>query len=56
MKHRITNQDDIKKLQAVYRDDVIFEIIETGEETGLADFLYNADWNDFEAVTIEVIQ
>jgi len=53
MQHRITNQYDVRKLQKYYDCDVIFEVIETGEETTLADLLYHADWNDFEAVTIK---
>ena len=43
------------KLQESYETDAIFEILETGEEITLSDFRYNADWNDFEQVTIQHI-
>ena len=53
--HKITNENDLIKLQESYETDAIFEILETGEEITLSDFRYNADWNDFEQVTIQHI-
>ena len=56
--HKITKREDSEELQKWYEVDAIFaifEILETGEETTLADFLYNADWDGFEAITIQHI-
>lgn len=53
--HKIANENDIIKLQKIYEDDSIFEILETGEEITLPNFRHSADWNDFEPVTIQHI-
>ena len=51
--HIIQNEKDVVELQKIYEDDSIFEILETGEEITLPNLRYNADWNDFEKITIQ---
>jgi len=53
--HKITKEQDLIDLQEFYEDDDIFEILETKEEITIPDFRYNADWNNFEPVTIQHI-
>jgi hypothetical protein len=38
--HKITCEDDIRKLQAIYEDGAIFEILETHEEMELTTLLH----------------
>lgn len=38
--HKITCTDDIRKLQAIYEDGAIFEILETHEEMELTTLLH----------------
>ena len=53
--HLITCEKDIIELQEIYESDAIFEIFETGEDTTLENMRYNADWNNFDSVTIQHI-
>lgn len=54
--HKITCKQDLIDLQEwPYEDGAIFEILETCEEVTIPDFLYNADWNNFDPVTIQHI-
>ena len=57
--HLITCEKDIIELQEIYGSDAIFEIFETGEDTTLENMRYNmrynADWNNFDLVTIQHI-
>jgi len=41
--HKITCRKDIEELQKVYENDSHFEVLETGEEITLPDFLYLYD-------------
>jgi hypothetical protein len=50
--HKIKSIDDIKKLQAIYEDGAIFEILETGEEMELTNLLF---FYDGQEITIQHI-
>ena len=53
--HKIKTEKDVIELQKWYEQDAIFECLETHEEFTLEDLRYNADWNDFEEITIQHI-
>ena len=50
--HKIKSTDDIRKLQAIYEDDAIFEILETHEEMELTTILH---FYDGQEITIQHI-
>ena len=55
--HKITNEEDVEKLQDIYEDDALFFDVynDNGEEFTLADMRYNMDWNNFDEITIQHI-
>ena len=53
--HKITCEKDLIKLQEIYEDDSIFEVLESKEELTLPDLRFFGDWENYTPITIQHI-